>query len=524
MIALGWRTALWIVAIAGLAYGFHLILSLDEPIEIDLLVGVARTTTGVAALMFLALLSVLVLILGFLLRGVLGLGQVWAWFQRLRFKRGLRALSETMIALAEEDGKRAQKAAAKAESLIGDPDLTRLITAQAAKLAGDEEKAGRYYERMAEDRDTSFLGAIGLMRQALAEDKTERALALAERAHALRPKNAEAMDALLTLQRKKGDWSGARETIRAAMRAGRITRDVADRRRAVLHVTEALALRASGDAARAREEALAAIRLAPALPPAATLGAELLAEKGEKRGAARLLIAGWRIEPHPEIAASFASLEPEEGPAQRLARFDKLFAANPDHEQSRLLKAEIALAADDYETARTALGDLPYAAPSARACALMAAVEQATGAGQETVRAWLASAAAAPRSSRWVCDNCGGVAERWAYCCPRCDAFDSLEWKSAEEAEGLSEAALFPLLNSREGDGGALRPPARAAFPAAPAETAAPQKSAEPQPPEKTVGETLVDAGAAISVSRPPVPNDAPPPTEGAKPPKPDWS
>ena len=174
MFGLGWRTALWLAVVAGLAYGVHLILALREPVEFDVLVGTVRTTTGIAALGFLALLCALTLALGVLLRGVLGLGQIWAYFRKMRFNRGLRALSETMIALAEEDGKRAAKAASKAESLLDNPDLTRLITAQAAKLSGDEEKAARYYERMAEDRDTSFLGAIGLMRQALIENKPER--------------------------------------------------------------------------------------------------------------------------------------------------------------------------------------------------------------------------------------------------------------------------------------------------------------------------------------------------------------
>lgn len=447
MMSLGWRSALWLATIGLLAYGIHLALGLREPIYLDVLVGTVRTTTGVALLSFVLLVGLLIVSIGMMLRGVLGLGQIWTFFRRMRHKRGLSALSESLIALAEEDGKRALKAAGKAEGLLDDPDLTRLVTAQAAKLAGDEAKAARYYEKMIEDRDTSFLGAVGLMRQALIEDKTERALVLAERAHALRPKNAEVIDSLLSLQRKKGDWAGARETIRASVRAGRLTRDVGDRRRAVLHVTEALAKEAAGEPDAAREQALAAVRLAPSQPAAATLAARLLAEKGERRGAARLLIAAWRIEPHPEIAAGYAALEPAETTAARLARFQKLYDANPQAEETRLLRAELALAAEDFEQAREALGDLPYSAPTARACALMAAVEQSTGAAQETVRAWLASAAASPRSARWVCDSCGAAAEKWSYSCGCCDAFDSLDWRRTEGPEGLSEAALFPLLS-----------------------------------------------------------------------------
>ena len=379
-------------------------------------------------------------------RGFGGLYAVVDFFRKRRHERGLNALSRSLIALAEGDGPRALKQAQLAEELLKKHDLTRLVNAQAARMAGDMRLAEKYFEAMSEDRDTSFLGLQGLLSQALREEKPERALRLAERAHALRPRQGEMLDALFKLQRAKGDWAGARRTVQASVRAKRLTRDVGDRRLALLHLVDAEAKEGAGDRSGALREVLASVRLAPGLAPAAAMAARMLTAEGEKRSASRMLVAAWKISPHPDVAAAYAGVEPKESAEERVTRFGRLFDANPKHEETRLLKAELAIAADDLERARDALGDLPETRPSARACALMAAIEQGQGASETIVRGWLSKAAAAPRGAQWACDNCGEVASHWAADCGRCGAFDTLSWKRVGTADGVEDAALFPLL------------------------------------------------------------------------------
>lgn len=388
-------------------------------------------------------------------RGTLGsVSTFFGFLGRRKQKHGLDALSKALRLLAEGDGRGAMRAAMKAERLLANPALTRLVNAQAAEMAGDRRRAEIYYEAMSDARDTDFLGVQGLLKQALTDNKSERALRLAERAHALRPKEPWVLDRLLELQLRKGDWTGARETIEAGVRAKRLTRDVADRRRAVLYLKGAQGHEAAGDASEAFSEAVEATRLSPGLAPAAAMAARLQMAEGQPRDAARTLIRAWRQEPHPEIAAAYAALAPGETPAERLKRFERLLAANPDEAESRLVKAELAVAASELETARTALGDLPTQDPSARACALMAAVEQGQAAEETTVRGWLAKAASAPRGAQWVCENCGTATAQWDHVCKNCFAFDTLVWRQTEGPEALADAALFPLLSG--GAAGAL--------------------------------------------------------------------
>ena len=75
---------------------------------------------------------------------------------------------------------------------------------------------------------------------------------------------------------------------------------------------------------------------------AAVLAARSYLAQKDTRNASRLLQKAWGAQPHPSLAAAYAEIVPDETPAARLARFSRLIAKSPDHEESRLLKAELA--------------------------------------------------------------------------------------------------------------------------------------------------------------------------------------
>src|SRR5690606_15876073 len=109
-------------------------------------------------------------------------------------------LADGMMALASGDGRDALARAAAAERLLHRPVLTNLLTAPAAEMAGDRRKAIETYKLLLRDDRTRFVGVRGLMKQKLAEDDTETALKLAERAFALKPAHQDTQDTLLRLQ------------------------------------------------------------------------------------------------------------------------------------------------------------------------------------------------------------------------------------------------------------------------------------------------------------------------------------
>jgi len=122
------------------------------------------------------------------------------YFTRSRERKGFDALAEGMMALASGEGRTAMAKAAKAEKYLSRPDLTNLLTAQAAEQSGDTRKAQEVYKRMLSEDKTRFVGVRGIMKQKLAEGDTDTALKLAEKAFALKPKHEETQDVLLKLQ------------------------------------------------------------------------------------------------------------------------------------------------------------------------------------------------------------------------------------------------------------------------------------------------------------------------------------
>jgi len=430
----------------------------------------------VVALVLLVLASWLVVkLLGFawaVLRFIMGdETSLSRWFHRSRERKGYAALAEGMLAVASGEGRLAQDQARRAAKFLDAPHVTNLLAAQAAEVAGDTRAAETTYREMLADDRTRFVGVRGLMRQKLAAGETAVALKLAEKAYALKPRHEEVQDTLLLLQTQAHDWKGARGVLKDKRRQGKLPQDVHIRRDAVLALQEASEVLAHGASISAREAAISANRASPDLIPAAVLAARSYIAQKDPRNAARVLQKTWGVRPHPSLAATFAEIAPDETPAQRLRRFEDLLKQNPDHPESHLLRAELALAAEDFPAARRALGDLADTDPTVRSLSIMAAIERGTGADDSVVRGWLTRALTASRGPQWVCDKCHNVMADWAPVCDSCGAFDTLTWRRPEHdliPVSPTGAEMLPLIVGR---------PAGQPQPDAPALTAAPPSS-----------------------------------------------
>jgi HemY protein len=291
---------------------------------------------------------------------------------------------------------------------------------------------------MVENDATRFVGVRGIMKQKLADGDTDTALKLAQKAFALKPKHEETGDVLLKLQAEKEDWKGARDTLNTKLKNGQLPRDVHKRRDAVLALSEAKDVFAHGNSIEAREAAIEANRLSPDLIPAAVMAAHGFIDEGKPKYATRLLKKAWAVHPHPDLAAAFAAVAPDESPSERLKRFTTLTKLQPDHPETKMLLAELNIANEDFPQARRSLGDLVETDPTARSVTLMAAIERGEGASDTIVKGWLARALTVSRGPQWICENCQHIHAAWAPTCENCHSFDTLAWKTPP----LSEVAM----------------------------------------------------------------------------------
>lgn len=423
-----------VVEIAGRSYSFSVL---------DMVVG---------ALVLVALVWVLFKLIGLLVATFRFLNgdetAISRYFARNRERRGFEALSEGLMALASGEGRLAMAKAARADRYLDRPELTNVLTAQAAELAGDRKTAEATYRKLLEDERTRFVGVRGLLKQKLNDGDTDTALALAQKAFLLKPRHEETQDILLRLQAGQGDWSGARETLSTKLKTGSLPRDVHKRRDAVLAVSQARDVVEEGNTVEAREAAIEANRLSPDLVPAAVMAARGYIEQGNKRAAARIVKKAWAAQPHPDLAAAFAEIEPEENAAARLKRFNALLKVRPDHPESRMLAAELNIAAEDFPAARRALGDLVETDPTTRSLTIMAAIERGEGAADAVVRGWLAKALTAPRAEQWICENCHNIEPVWGPVCSNCGGFDTLAWTRPPKSELVAPTGteMLPLI------------------------------------------------------------------------------
>ncbi|PXW71902.1 HemY protein [Loktanella sp. PT4BL] len=376
------------------------------------------------------------------------------YFDRNRERKGYEALSEGMMALASGEGHLAMTKAARADKYLKQPQLTNLLTAQAAEMTGDRKTAEETYKKLLADDKTRFVGVRGIMKQKLAEGDTDTAMALAQKAFALKPKHEETQDVLLRLQAEKSDWEGARKTLGAKLKSGSLPRDVHKRRDAVLALSQARDILDEGKTIEAREAAIEANRLSPDLIPAAVMAARGFISEGNARYATRVLTKAWNAQPHPDIAAAFAEIVPDETPDARIKRFTTLTKATADNPETKMLMAELQISAEDFPAAKRALGDLVEKQPTARVLTLMAAIERGEGADDSVVRGWLTKALTAPRGPQWICDKCQHIHATWGPTCVNCGAFDTLAWKTPPMSEVAMPAGteMLPLIVGRAAD------------------------------------------------------------------------
>jgi len=449
------KIILFVVIVAAATLGASFLLDMDGGVRIafggmelnltPIKSVIAAVLLILAVWLFLKLFGLLIATLRFINGDETAISR---YFDRNRERKGFEALSEGMIALASGESRLAMAKAQKAEKYLERPELTNLITAQAAEQAGDRRKAEAAWKALIADDRTRFVGIRGIMLQKLEDGDTDTAMKLAEKAFALKPAHREVQDTLLQLQARKQDWKGARATLNAKLRTGALPRDVHRRRDAVLALSEAKGVFDENASIESREAAIEANRLSPDLIPAAVMAARTYIDQGKPRYAARVLKKAWEAKPHPDLAAAFAAIEPNEDPKARLKRFHALTRLNPDHRETRLLLAELEIAAEDFPAARRALGDLAIERPDARSLTIMAAIERGEGSSDAVVKGWLTRAVTAPRGPQWTCENCHHIHARWTPICDNCEAFDTLAWKESAGGDyaGAVPVDMLPLI------------------------------------------------------------------------------
>ncbi|MEO1194292.1 MAG: heme biosynthesis HemY N-terminal domain-containing protein [Pseudomonadota bacterium] len=469
-----------------------------------------RLLVGAAALVLLLYTAVL-----FILR------RIWTapssikqgWGDRRR-RRGYRALTQGMVAIAAGDPDEASKWSRRADDLLNNPPLTLLLAAQSAQLNGDEQAAKRYFEVMLDEPETRFLGLRGLVQIALRRGDEEGALDLVKEAYNLRPETPWVLDALFDLAERRGRLEEAVRALDEAKRRKALPRGTVDRRRAVLLYEEAKQAIEAKQSRLAIEKGKQALKLAPDFAPIVVLVSDSLVAADRGRDAERVLRQAWAKAPHSDVYQAWKRSRPKGESAEEAKKaLLRLISAAPSHVESRLALAELAVDNGDWAEARNELQAAEDQAADARVAELLARLEQAEHGDAAAARSWLETAAGRPAAPAWVCEACGHETKTWTPRCQACGSFDSLNWKTGKPlpASGLAlspaageettvSSAFSPVIATEAAAPPAPEPEAPAETPPAPP-AAAPASAPDAAAPPAASAADSADASAEAKMT-----------------------
>lgn len=368
----------------------------------------------------------------------------WRWLKRgpsrisnarasERQRRGYRALTLGMTAVAAGNADQAARQARRAESLLDDAPLTYLLSAQAAQLANNENAAKVHFTSMLSRPETELLGVRGLLAHARRVGDHKTALAYARRALRIDPGVPWVSLTSFELESRAGNWAASETALAAAVKSGAITASQARRRKAIACLGIALEAETAGRASQALDHALEAHKLDNALVPAALLAVRVAQSLGKNRKADNVILTTWAIAPHPELVAAYRNLRADEGLLERFRRIEKLVEVNPVAVESRIALAQGALEVQEFVAARNQLEPLIETGDS-RVFDLMANLEGSEEDGQEAARLWRNRAEQATEPA-WHCSACWASSHEWRAYCQSCERFDTIEWLTVTDSE-----------------------------------------------------------------------------------------
>lgn len=362
-------------------------------------------------------------------------------------ERGYRAVTSGLVAVAAGDAGAAGKYARRAQGMIPDAPLARLLAAQALLLQGNAPRARAEFQALLEDEQTAFFGLRGLLNDALAANNHQEALAYIRQAEKLQPRRLWVVRTLFDMETRNREWLKALSTLKKAQKIGVFDEKTARRHQQAILCALGEESFKRGDLREAMRTFRHAADLGRDFHPAVILLARACLAAGKRHLGTKYILKGWAASPHPDLAEAWFRFRPP--PKKAVSVYDEgrdgyawmkqLFDLAPEHRESHRAAGMAALEASMWREARTHLTKaMDYRG--------LARLERAETGNEAKAREWLEIAADNAPDPKWVCGGCGHVTLDWQPLCRHCGAFDQYQWAvpSLDVRELPSPRAVAP--------------------------------------------------------------------------------
>ena len=375
-------------------------------------------------------------------------GRVTHFWQKRRARKGYRALTKGMVAVAAGNAEEARKQAEQASHMVDEQPLILMLAAQAAQINGDAKGAEYYYQTMLDRPETKFLGLRGLMIHARRAGDLQQARDYSEQAFKMDRSSPWVIRAMFDLNLRIGDFEKAQIALKESVKNNLVDDAQYKRYQALLTFEQAM----NNPIDDTKKETLfkKAHRLSPEVVViAAHLGAHYK-NTGKVQKAQSTLLEAWGIFQQPTLANIYLSTFDSSPQSQFDAAYN-LYHKVPTSEESLILMATHALDAKKWEKAEEFLGKLftVNGSPCVRACQLKARFYDEKEGNLSTARHWLKEAAQAV-DSVWSCRNCDIIKGHWDAFCPNCETFDAFRWEKAARTTSTLDGIVDASGNTKK--------------------------------------------------------------------------
>jgi HemY protein len=369
------------------------------------------------------------------IRDLLRLPQRWARHKEAAAgKRGRKALTGGLAAVASGDAASAARLARQADATMLDPVLSHLLTAEALILSGDNDAAEGQFELLLGREDTRVIGHRGLIEVALARGDWTRAYTRARQARVAMGKSPWLTALLIDLAVRAGDLEEARRILDQAARSRTLTAVETKRRQSALLTAISRRLADAGESQEALTLAEQVLADDPGFVPAACLAARLNKQGGRLKTAERLVLRTWHIAPHPDLIPVWREIGPSHDPVALCQWMQRLCEISAENEETIpeacLAYARAAIEAGQWAIARKTLQELLRHATDGQmttALLLMGRLEREETGNIAASGEWHRKAELQTLTRPgWACHVCGHETHAWQEICPSCGSFAAL--------------------------------------------------------------------------------------------------
>ncbi len=434
-----WRIFFYILLTIAIALGVVYLVNI-LPGDLHLSIGNHDISLGYSvAILLLVVMIGFVVAIDRIIRWILGFSLFSSKKRSLRKKeKSYQAIQRGLVAITAGDSKEALKQAKRAENLNAENALTQLLGAQAAISSHDFEEAKKRYTELLKDPKTQLMGYRGLYSLAVSENDHDEALALIKRAYEQHPASSWAFQGLFDQHIRKQEFKQALAMVRFGIKKNHISAKKGYHLTAVLNTELARLKNEQNLYSEALTYGQKAYKAESIFIPAAI---ELIrAHMGQKAfgPAEKLIHKIWKQEPRMDLLSLWFQIHENKPNEAKLKAATKLYNLNPEHEESRLFMAEVALKLDNLSLAQTQLDALmsEHEVPQQRTLRLLAELEDKDESRQDPdkIRNYLLQMSTARFAPAWICEATKLTYPSWQ-AVSLAGKFDGLHWQEPSQDE-----------------------------------------------------------------------------------------